>query len=159
MTLSFRSSGEHTWTRHTSVPFLLIHLSLPLVDSAPTTTVLRFMSLETGGAHPLAKLPDLRLDTHLPVNLLDVRADVIGDQIVLVLVDLRTEAPESDAIYLVDWKQGLMTLVRLDVGASPRAILTRLPVGPPRTQRDVRGRALGALSGARALPQARDALN
>lgn len=86
-------------------------LSLPRVDGAPTTTVLRFMSLETGGAHPLAKLPDLRLDTQLPVSLLDVRADVIGDQIVLVLVDLRDEDPENDAIYLVDWKQGLMTLV------------------------------------------------
>ncbi|KAI9439012.1 hypothetical protein H4582DRAFT_108072 [Lactarius indigo] len=86
-------------------------LSLPRVDSAPTSTVLRFMSLETGGAHPLAKLPDLRLDTQLPVSLLDVRADVIGDQIVLVLVDLRNDAPESDAIYLVDWKQGLMSLV------------------------------------------------
>ncbi|KAN0129012.1 hypothetical protein V8E53_013162 [Lactarius tabidus] len=86
-------------------------LSLPRLDSAPTTTVLRFMSLETGGVHPQAKLPDLRLDTHLPVSLLDVRADVIGDQIVLVLVDLRNDHPESDAIYLVDWKQGLMTLV------------------------------------------------
>ena len=102
-------------TRHTSVPFLLIRVSLPLVDSEPTTTVLRFMSLETGGAHPLAKLPDLRLDTQLPVSLLDVRAAVIGDQIVLVLVDLRAEAPESDAIYLVDWKQGLMTLVHLSL--------------------------------------------
>ncbi|KAH9172579.1 hypothetical protein EDB89DRAFT_2069653 [Lactarius sanguifluus] len=51
-------------------------LSLPRVDGAPTSTVLRFMSLETGGAHPLAKLPDLRLNTQLPVNLLDVRADV-----------------------------------------------------------------------------------
>ena len=80
------------------------------------------MSLEAGGAHPLAKLPDLRLDTHLPVSLLDVRADVIGDQIVLVLVDLRTEAPESDAIYLVDWKQGLMTLARRPF--STRSILT-----------------------------------
>ena len=88
------------------------YVSLPRVDGAPTTTVLRFMSLETGGAHPLAKLPDLQLDTQLPVSLLDVRADVIGDQIVLVLVDLRTDAPESDAIYLVDWKQGLMSPVR-----------------------------------------------
>jgi hypothetical protein len=87
-------------------------VSLPRLDSTPTATVLRFMSLETGGVHPQAKLPDLRLDTHLPVSLLDVRADVIGDQIVLVLVDLRNEHPESDAIYLVDWKQGLMTLVR-----------------------------------------------
>ena len=118
--MSFRSSGEHVFPSGLGTPaFLfcfvsqLIHVSLPLVDSAPTTTVLRFMSLETGGAHPLAKLPDLRLDTQLPVSLLDVRADVIGDQIVLVLVDLRTEAPESDAIYLVDWRQGLMTLVRL----------------------------------------------
>lgn len=85
---------------------------MPRVDSTPTETVLRFMSLETGGAHPQAKLPDLRLDTHLPVSLLDVRADVIGDQIVLVLVDLRTDYPESDAIYLVDWKQGQMTLVK-----------------------------------------------
>ena len=69
------------------------------------------MSLETGGAHPLAREADLQLDTTLPVNLLDVRADVIGDQIVLVLVDLRTDDPDSDVIYLVDWKQGRMTLV------------------------------------------------
>jgi hypothetical protein len=84
---------------------------LPRLDDAPTRTVLRFMSLETGGAHPLAREADLQLDTDLPVNLLDVRADVIGEQIVLVLVDLRTEDPESDVIYLVDWKQGRMTLV------------------------------------------------
>ena len=70
------------------------------------------MSLETGGVHPLAKEPDLPLDTQLPVNLLDVRADIIGDHIVLVLVDLRPDNPESDAIYLVDWKQGRITLVR-----------------------------------------------
>ena len=69
------------------------------------------MSLETGGAHPLAREADLRLDTTLPVDLLDVRADIIGDQIVLVLVDLRTEDPQSDVIYLVDWKLGRMTLV------------------------------------------------
>jgi len=85
--------------------------SLPRLDDAPTRTVLRFMSLETGGAHPLAREVDLQLDTDLPVNLLDVRADVIGEQIVLVLVDLRTEDPESDVIYLIDWKQGRMTLV------------------------------------------------
>jgi hypothetical protein len=69
------------------------------------------MSLETGGTHPLAREPDLQLDTELSVNLLDVRADIIGDQIVLVLVDLRIQNPESDAIYLVDWKRGKMTLV------------------------------------------------
>jgi hypothetical protein len=78
---------------------------------APTKTVLRFLSLETGGAHPLAREADLKLDTTLPVDLLDIRADVIGDQIVLVLVDLRVEDPECDVIYLVDWKQGRMTLV------------------------------------------------
>jgi hypothetical protein len=69
------------------------------------------MSLETGGAHPLAREADLQLDTTLPVDLLDVRADIIADQIVLVLVDLRTEDPQSDVIYLVDWKLGRMTLV------------------------------------------------
>jgi hypothetical protein len=69
------------------------------------------MSLQTGGIHPLAKEADLPLDTQLPVSLLDVRADIIGDQIVLVLVDLRPLHPKSDTIYLVDWKQGLMTLV------------------------------------------------
>jgi hypothetical protein len=66
--------------------------------------------IETGGAHPLAREPHIQLDTELSVNLLDVRADVIGDQIVLVLVDLRIHNPESDAIYLVDWKRGRMTL-------------------------------------------------
>ncbi|KAI0267976.1 hypothetical protein BGY98DRAFT_1021292, partial [Russula aff. rugulosa BPL654] len=44
-------------------------------------------------------------------NLLDIRADVIGDHIVVVLVDLRIHHPESDAIYLVDWKRGRTTLV------------------------------------------------
>ena len=112
MTSSFPYSGERSEDSRTSAFDLFISLSLPRVDSTPTETVLRFMSLETGGAHPQAKLPDLRLDTHLPVSLLDVRADVIGDQIVLVLVDLRTDYPESDAIYLVDWKQGQMTLVK-----------------------------------------------
>jgi hypothetical protein len=47
----------------------------------------------------------------LSLNLLNVRADVIGEQIVLVLVDLRIHIPESDSIYLVDWKRGRMTLV------------------------------------------------
>ena len=92
------------------ISFLIPMLSLPRLDNAPTKTILRFMSLETGGAHPLAREADLQLDTTLPVNLLDVRADVIGDQIVLVLVDLRTDDPDSDVIYLVDWKQGCMTL-------------------------------------------------
>ena len=64
------------------------------------------MSVETGRAHPLAREADLQLDTDLPVNLLDIQADVIGEQTVLVLVDLHTEDPESDVIYLVDWKQG-----------------------------------------------------
>ncbi|KAF8493783.1 hypothetical protein F5888DRAFT_1806110 [Russula emetica] len=64
-------------------------------------TVLRFMSLETGGVHLLATEPDIQLNTDLLVNLLDVQADVIGgDQIMLVFVDLRIHNPESDAIYL-----------------------------------------------------------
>ena len=91
--------------------FFFFVYSLPRLDSSATRTILRFMSLERGGAHPLAREPDLQLDTELSVNLLDVRADVIGDQIVLVLVDLRIQNPENDAIYLVDWKQGQMTLV------------------------------------------------
>jgi hypothetical protein len=68
--------------------------------------------IETGGAHPLATEPHIQLDTELSVNLLDVRADVIGDQIVLVLVDLRihNKATPFIAIYLVDWKRGRMTL-------------------------------------------------
>jgi hypothetical protein len=91
--------------------FFWFMYSLPRVDGTMTKTVLRFMSLETGGAHPLAREPDIQLGTDLSVNLLDVRADVIGDQIVLVLVDLRIHNPKSDAIYLVDWKRGRMTLV------------------------------------------------
>lgn len=85
--------------------------SLPPVDGMASKTILRFMSLETGGAHPLATEPDIQLDTELPVNLLDVRADVLGDHIVVVLVDLRMHNPENDAIYLVDWRRGRMTLV------------------------------------------------
>ena len=81
-------------------------------DEETTTTVLRFMSLETGGIHPLAKKADIPLETRLPVNMLDVRADIIGEHVVLVLVDLRPDDPEDDAIYLVDWKRGTMTLVR-----------------------------------------------
>jgi hypothetical protein len=45
------------------------------------------MSLETGGTHPLAREPDIQLDKELSVNLLDVRVGVIGNQIVLILVD------------------------------------------------------------------------
>ncbi|KAF8263734.1 hypothetical protein EI94DRAFT_1740257 [Lactarius quietus] len=119
-------SGQHRWKQIDYPPgsiaitqafsieeddLVVSVLSLPRVDSSPTMTVLRFMSLETGGAHPQAKHPDLKLDTQLPVSLLDVRADVIGDQIVLVLVDLRNDLPERDAIYLVDWRQGTMSLV------------------------------------------------
>ena len=85
--------------------------SLPPVDGMASIIILRFMSLETGGAHPLATEPDIQLDTELSVNLLDIRADVIGDHIVVVLVDLRIHHPESDAIYLVDWKRGRTTLV------------------------------------------------
>jgi len=85
--------------------------SLPPVDGTAAKTVLRFMSLETGGPHPLAREPDIQLDTELSMNLLDVRADVIGDHVVLVLVDLRIQNPEGDAIYLVDWKRGRVTLV------------------------------------------------
>ena len=162
--MSFLSSGEQTYSPSWGLgtPAFNSHsnVSLPRVDSAPTMTVLRFMSLETGGAHPQAKLPDLQLDTHLPVSLLDVRADIIGDQIVLVLVDLRNDAPESDAIYLVDWKQGQMSPVNV-VSPPSRFSFVEISLavaGPPCTTRDVRGRALGALAGARALPQARHAL-
>ncbi|KAI9507411.1 hypothetical protein F5148DRAFT_118062 [Russula earlei] len=102
-------------------------LSLPRVYNAPTKTILRFMSLESGGAHPLAREPDLLLHTELPVNLLDVRADLIGNHIVLVLVDLRTENPESDAIYLVDWKQGRMTLVHRAPSGTYEGALAVLP--------------------------------
>jgi hypothetical protein len=59
--------------------------SLPLFDDTATRTVFRFMGLETGGAHPLAGELDIQLDTELSANLLDVQAEVIGDQIVLVL--------------------------------------------------------------------------
>jgi hypothetical protein len=80
----------------------LFMYSLPPVDSMASKTILRFMSLETGGAHPLATEPDIQLDTELSMNLLDVRADVIRDNIVVALVDLRIHHLESDAIYLVD---------------------------------------------------------
>jgi len=59
----------------------------------------------------LVREADLQLDTTLPFNLFDVRADVMSDYIVLVLVDLRTDDPDSDVIYLVDWKQGCMVLI------------------------------------------------
>jgi hypothetical protein len=58
------------------------------------------MSIETGGAHPLAAEPDIQLDTDLSVNLLDLRAYVIGDHIVVALVDLRIHNPEGDVIIL-----------------------------------------------------------
>ena len=118
------------------------------------------MSLETGGAHPLARDADLQLDTTLPVNLLDVRADVIGDQIVLVLVDLRTDDPESDVIYLVDWKQGRMTLVSQTLHTSTVTISpTHHTQGAPRAKRDIRRRARRAIARACALPQARYTIN
>jgi hypothetical protein len=56
--------------------------SLPPVDSMASKTILRYMSLEKGGAHPLATEPDIQLETELSVNLLNVRADVIEDHIV-----------------------------------------------------------------------------
>ncbi|KAF8488043.1 hypothetical protein F5888DRAFT_1352364 [Russula emetica] len=69
----------------------------------------------------------------LSLNLLNVRADVIGDQIVLVLVELRIHIPESDAICLVDWKRGRMTLVsraclimQYGMGASAEALVSTL---------------------------------
>jgi hypothetical protein len=84
------------------------------------------------------------------MNLLNVRADVIWHQIVLVLVDLCIHIPESNAIYLVDWKRGRMTLVSvrirwttrlmdkvLDITLTPPmwprhhdALTTRSPTGP-----------------------------
>jgi hypothetical protein len=85
--------------------------SLLPIDGTATKPVLRFMSLETGGTHPLAREPDIQLDKELSVNLLDVRAGVIGNQIVFVLVDLRIHNPDSDAIYLMDRKYGRMSLV------------------------------------------------
>ncbi|KAI0252941.1 hypothetical protein BJV78DRAFT_1281278 [Lactifluus subvellereus] len=119
-------TGQHTWKQINYPPgsiaitqvfsieqddLVASVLSLRQTDDSPTTTVLRFMSLKTGGVHPLAKEPHLPLHTQLPVSFLNVRADIIGDYIVLVLVDLRPNNPERDAIYLVDWKKGLMTLV------------------------------------------------
>jgi hypothetical protein len=100
------------------------------------------MSIETGGAHPLAAEPDIQLDPDLSVNLLDLRAYVIGDHIVVILVDLRIHHSESDAIYLVDWKRGRMTLVSrascMQCGMSAEApVLTsthlsfRTPSGTP----------------------------
>jgi hypothetical protein len=130
--------------------FAAVHLfmySLPQVDGMGTKTLLRFMSLETGGAHPLAREHDIPLDTELSVSLLDVRVDVIGDQIVLVLVDLRIHNPESDAIYLVDWKRGRMTLVSrasciqyVMARAQKRPFLNspfHPPLGTPSPKRDV----------------------
>jgi hypothetical protein len=112
--------------------------SLLPVDSMASKTILRFMSLEMGGAHPLAAEPDIQLNTELSVNLLDVRSDLIGDHIVVVLVDLRIHHPESDAIYLVDWKRGRMTLVsrascmQCGMGAeAPVLISTHLSFHPP----------------------------
>ena len=46
--------------------------SLPPADGLALKTNLRFMSIKTGGAHPLAMEPDIQLDTELSVNLLDV---------------------------------------------------------------------------------------
>jgi hypothetical protein len=46
--------------------------SLPPVDGMASKTNLRFMSIETGGAHPMATEPDIQLDMELSVNLLDV---------------------------------------------------------------------------------------
>ena len=69
--------------------------SLPPVDSMASKTILQFMSIKSGGAHPLAAEPDIQLDTKLSVSLLDVRSDVIGDHIVVILVDLRIHNPES----------------------------------------------------------------
>jgi hypothetical protein len=77
----------------------------------PRTTLV-FMSVETGGAHQLAKKPNIQLDTELHLSPNNVRMDIMGDNIILLLVNMRREEnPESDSIYLVDWKQGYMALV------------------------------------------------
>jgi hypothetical protein len=94
-----------------SFSFLFRLCTVYRVDGTAAKTVFRFMSLETCGPHPLAREPDIQLDTELSVNLLDVRADVIGDHVVLVLVDLCIRNPEGDTIYLVDWKRWQVTLV------------------------------------------------
>jgi hypothetical protein len=73
--------------------------------------ILKFMSIETGGVHPLAKEPDIDLDTELSFRS-NVKMGFIGDHIVLVLAYLHNDwGPEGDEIYLVDWKQGRVTLV------------------------------------------------
>ena len=86
----------------------------------------------------MATDPDIQLDTELSVNLLHVRADVIGDHIVVILVDLRIHSQESDAIYLVDWRRGRMMLVsrascmQCGMGAeAPVLISTHLSFHPP----------------------------
>jgi hypothetical protein len=119
------------------------------------------MSLETGGIHPLAKEADILLDTQLPANLLNVRADVIGDHVIIVLVDLRPDNPECDAIYLVDWKQGSMTRVSVVffLHLAMEKFIPLLNEGSSRTKRDVRGRALRALPRSRPIPQTRTAIH
>jgi hypothetical protein len=85
------------------------------------------MSLETGGVHPLAKELDIQLDTEISPFSYSVRMDIIGDHIVLVLADLyNAEGPERDYIYVVNWKQGLSTLVS-------HILHTMLPHHPPTT--------------------------
>jgi hypothetical protein len=101
------------------------------------TTVLRFISLEMGGIHPLAKKVDIPLEIRLPMNMLDMRADIIGEHIVLILVDLRPDNLEDDTIYLVDWKQGTMSLIR----SNPFFFLmTRMGSAPLRGSSDRMGR-------------------
>jgi hypothetical protein len=46
------------------------------------------------------------------MNMPYVHADIIGEHVVLVLVDSRPDDPEDDVIYLFDWKRGTMMLVR-----------------------------------------------
>ena len=72
-----------------------------------------------GGAHPLAREYDFQLDSELSVYP-DARVDIMGDQIVLA-------NPRREAIYLVDWKQGRMTVAsHAYTQKAPIFILSRL---------------------------------
>lgn len=110
---------------------------LPRHDGGARKTVLRFMSLEMGGAHPLAREYDFQLDSELSVNL-DARVDIMGDQIVLA-------NPRREAIYLVDWKQGKMTAAsQAYTQKAPILILSHL--SPLKVHHTPKGKYEGAIA-------------
>ncbi|KAF8488049.1 hypothetical protein F5888DRAFT_1879353 [Russula emetica] len=96
-------TGKHSWRKiHYPKSSIAITQAFSIEEDDLVVSILNLLPVDSTAMKTL--------DTELSVDLLDVGVDVIGGQIVLALVDLHIHIPESDTIYLVDWKRGRMTL-------------------------------------------------